>query len=120
MRIDLPYCNFKNCKYQLDGNCTDQLMYERCEFNRMKDRLQIDPSGSDKTDELEEALENVRPERYSHWHEYLTNVFMGRFSKDGEPICQDRKTFMCVKCGRGSAIKEKFCPSCGAMMNGGA
>ena len=61
---------------------------------------------------------DVRPERYSHWHEYLTNVFMGRFSKDGEPICQDRKTFMCVKCGRGSAIKEKFCPSCGAKMDG--
>lgn len=62
---------------------------------------------------------NARPERHSHWHEYESCVFMGRYGKDGEPIFQDRKTFMCVKCGRNTIIKEMFCPSCGAKMDGG-
>lgn len=61
---------------------------------------------------------DVRPERHSHWHEYESCVFMGRYGKDGEPIFQDRKKFMCVKCGRNTIIKETFCPSCGAKMDG--
>lgn len=60
---------------------------------------------------------DVRPERHSHWHGYESCVFMGRYGKDGEPIFQDRKTFMCVKCGRNTIIKETFCPSCGAKMD---
>lgn len=33
MRIDLPCCNFKRCKYYLDGNCIDKSKYESCEKN---------------------------------------------------------------------------------------
>ncbi len=36
MRIDLPLCGFKNCKYQFDGNCTHEDEYETCEFTCMK------------------------------------------------------------------------------------
>lgn len=32
MRIDLPQCNFKNCKYCFDGNCTSKKQYERCDY----------------------------------------------------------------------------------------
>lgn len=32
MRIDLPCCGFKNCRYQFDGNCTNKKEYERCEY----------------------------------------------------------------------------------------
>ena len=32
MRIDLPCCGFKNCKYQFDGNCMDKGRYEKCEY----------------------------------------------------------------------------------------
>ncbi len=71
---------------------------------------------SNKVEDIPAA--NVRPERHSHWHEYESCVFMGRYGKDGEPIFQDRKTFMCVKCGRNTIIKETFCPSCGAKMDG--
>lgn len=62
MRIDLPLCNFRNCKYQFDGNCRDKVEYEQCEFTRIKNRLQIDTSGSDKIDELEKTKDYVRSE----------------------------------------------------------
>ena len=32
MRIDLQRCDFKNCKYQFDGNCMDKGRYEKCEY----------------------------------------------------------------------------------------
>lgn len=33
MRIDLPQCNFKYCRYCFDGNCTGKEIHrERCEF----------------------------------------------------------------------------------------
>jgi hypothetical protein len=30
MRIDLPGCGFKNCRYHFDGNCTKKSEYEKC------------------------------------------------------------------------------------------
>ena len=36
MRIDLPQCNLKNCRKCFDGNCTDKVEYERCEFAHYK------------------------------------------------------------------------------------
>lgn len=35
MRIDLPQCGFKNCKFQADGNCISKNEYDRCEHARM-------------------------------------------------------------------------------------
>lgn len=32
MRIDLPCCSFKNCRYCFDGNCTNKTEIEHCEF----------------------------------------------------------------------------------------
>ena len=31
MRVDLPQCGFKNCKFSWDGNCLYRLEYKRCE-----------------------------------------------------------------------------------------
>ena len=36
MRVDLPQCNFKNCKYCFDSNCTKKNEYERCEYRQQK------------------------------------------------------------------------------------
>ena len=33
MRIDLPCCGFKNCKYYFDGNCTDKVRYSDCQLS---------------------------------------------------------------------------------------
>ncbi len=32
MRIDLPCCGFKNCRYCFDGNCTKPSKQEKCEY----------------------------------------------------------------------------------------
>lgn len=36
MRIDLPQCNFKNCRYSFDGNCTNLSKYEWCDYRFAK------------------------------------------------------------------------------------
>lgn len=36
MRADLPPCTFKNCKYNLENNCTNVLELQKCEFARLK------------------------------------------------------------------------------------
>ena len=35
MRADLPLCNFKNCKYQFDGNCTVKERHDKCDYIRL-------------------------------------------------------------------------------------
>lgn len=32
MRIDLPQCNFKECRYCSDHNCRDKTRYDSCMF----------------------------------------------------------------------------------------
>lgn len=32
MRIDLPCCGFKNCRYCFDGNCTKPSEQGKCEY----------------------------------------------------------------------------------------
>lgn len=34
MRIDLPQCGFKNCRFCFDGNCTSKREYKRCHSRR--------------------------------------------------------------------------------------
>lgn len=41
MRIDLPTCGFKLCRYCFDGNCTNRVEYDRCEYREYKDSLQV-------------------------------------------------------------------------------
>lgn len=37
MRIDLPFCNLKTCRYCSDGNCRDKNRYDGCDYARLKD-----------------------------------------------------------------------------------
>lgn len=32
MRIDLPTCGFKSCRYCFDGNRTNKVEYNKCEY----------------------------------------------------------------------------------------
>lgn len=36
MRIDLPFCNLKTCRYCFDGNCRDKNRYDGCDYARLK------------------------------------------------------------------------------------
>ena len=63
MRIDLFKCTLRDCRWYLSGKCCHKPAFEQCEYARLKDRLEIGPDGSDKIDELEDAMEYVRDER---------------------------------------------------------
>ena len=41
MRIDLPTCGFKSCRYCFDGNCTKKVEYDRCEYREYKNSSQV-------------------------------------------------------------------------------
>jgi hypothetical protein len=116
MRIDLPQCDFKNCKYCFDGNCTKKNEYERCEYRRQKaeiDRLNhIRAELSKEIDKLRDMVaqnEGVLPryerfikaeaikefaekiskifERYSHVHNYAEKAKRCTIETDeGTPI----------------------------------
>lgn len=36
LRIDLPRCGFKNCRFQADGNCVNESEYSRCNHVKME------------------------------------------------------------------------------------
>lgn len=39
MRIDLPTCGFKNCRFYFDGNYKNRIEYEHCEYARLKNYI---------------------------------------------------------------------------------
>lgn len=39
MRIDLPLCNFKNCKWEADCNCTSKSDYDKCYYRLIEKTL---------------------------------------------------------------------------------
>lgn len=60
--------------------------------------------------------EDVVPVVHGRWEGWITPAFYG-LDDFGEPIYRDATFYRCSICSRKSAIKEKFCPSCGAMMD---
>ena len=59
---------------------------------------------------------DVAPVVHGRWEGWITPAFYG-LDDFGEPIYRDATFYRCSICGRKSAIKEKFCPSCGTMMD---
>lgn len=60
---------------------------------------------------------NVRPERHGYWKGYTKSAFCG-CDDYGNPIYRDVKIYYCSLCDRKSVVREKFCPNCGAKMDG--
>ena len=58
------------------------------------------------------------PVKHGEWESYIHGRFYGT-DKDGEPIFRDGIVYYCSECRRRSIIKTKFCPDCGAKMDGG-
>lgn len=42
MRIDLPGCGFKDCKYNFDCNCKDRNKYKKCEYKSLHNTIPYD------------------------------------------------------------------------------
>ena len=59
---------------------------------------------------------DAAPVVHGRWEGWIIPAFYG-LDDFGEPIYRDAAFYRCSICSRKSAIKEKFCPSCGAMMD---
>lgn len=59
---------------------------------------------------------DVAPVVHGWWKGYTKSAFCG-IDDFGEPVYRDATFYCCSKCNRKSAIKEKFCPNCGAKMD---
>lgn len=51
-----------------------------------------------------------------HWKGWTTSKFTGKYIDVDEPEFKDYKYYTCSECYRKSAIRELYCPSCGARM----
>lgn len=95
MRIDLPRCNFKNCRYCFDSNCTNQNRYKTCDFREAKDEV--------------ETLNNIIKEDCGMLPDYETylgnkirkefaSLLVGRIDKNITPIPQQMYLVrMCIQ-----------------------
>ena len=64
-----------------------------------------------------EPTANVQEVKHGEWIGYDTIS-----SKDVDGcgnIKRERKYYRCSECRKGSAVKNRFCPNCGAEMDGG-
>lgn len=61
---------------------------------------------------------DVKPVRHERWEECTYRYCYG-CDEGGEPMYRDRTFWYCSNrtCWRRTDIKEKFCPSCGAIMD---
>lgn len=55
---------------------------------------------------------------HGEWEGYTYGKYYG-MDKHGEPIYCDGVLYYCSECQRRSIICEKYCPNCGAKMQGG-
>ena len=59
------------------------------------------------------------PVRHGLWEGYSHSRYCG-IDDFGDPIYKDGVVYYCSKCRRKTVIKERYCPNCGAKMDGGA
>lgn len=64
---------------------------------------------------------DVAPVVHGRWEEYTRSRYIG-CDEYGDPRYVDGVVYYCSnpRCRRRTVIKERYCPSCGAKMDGGA
>ena len=61
---------------------------------------------------------DVAQVRNGQWEGYSHSRYCG-IDDFGDPIYKDGVVYYCSECRRKTVIKERYCPSCGAKMDGG-
>ena len=61
---------------------------------------------------------DVAPVRHGRWEGYSHSRYCG-IDDFGDPIYKDGVVYYCSECRRKTVIKERYCPNCGAKMDGG-
>jgi hypothetical protein len=54
---------------------------------------------------------------HGHWEKYTDDKFMG-YGADGRIRYRKVYSYKCSKCWNYTAVKHKYCPNCGAKMDG--
>lgn len=77
MRIDLPTCGFKSCRYCFDGNCTKKVEYDRCEYREYKNSLRVHGQWETNSDRPDSLICSVCKCGFDMWkhdpHNYCLN-----------------------------------------------
>ena len=98
MRIDLPQCNFKNCRFSFDGNCTNKIEYDRCEYRIAKC-----------------DLAEAEPVRHGKWVPLSYDGYT-----NGYPVYDEWECSEChFACEGEGEPPLNYCPYCGAKLDGG-
>lgn len=108
MRIDLPGCGFKNCRFSFDGNCTKKVEYERCEYRIAKDEIA----------EAEPVRSGRRGMCKTHDNGYgRINLYSGGGWQTA--ICKGVENYEMVISHNGDhfATRIDYCPYCGERLD---
>ena len=54
--------------------------------------------------------------RHAYWKKYNDSSYV-RTDSNGEAIFRRQIVYRCSYCGRRTVIKERYCPSCGSVMD---
>lgn len=58
------------------------------------------------------------PVVHGHWKGWTGTHWNKRYQDDGEPEYVEYTYYSCSECRRRTVIREKYCPNCGARMDG--
>ena len=103
------YINLEDAKRNLRTWITDCVLDGDTESaDRFRDCIDL-------LDSLDAA--DVAPVRRGEWIEYACSAY-GGIDEYGDVKWIPKKKFLHEECGRWNAIREPFCPNCGAKMGG--
>ena len=94
-------CEEKNCeylKYRYQAMCKGCPIYEEIEAFDSAEKVEAEPV------------------RHGRWKGWTTSKFTGKYEDYDEPVYKDYVYYTCSECYRKSAIRELYCPNCGAYM----
>ena len=83
MRIDLPSCGFRNCKYHFDGNCTKISEYDKCIMRSYDDFPDCSISGCEaasKTCHLK-CKDSKQNKKFYGFVEFLGRVLWNEYNR---------------------------------------
>ena len=93
---DCKGCNLKRLETMLENGKFDCLMNENRSINTSYD---------------------VETVRHGRWEGYSHSRYCG-VDDFGDPIYKDGVVYYCSECRRKTVIKDRYCPKCGARMDG--
>ena len=66
---------------------------------------------------VEQLIDHLMIEKVGHWKGWTATHWTKKYDDFGDPIYTEHTYYQCSACRRKSAIKENYCPSCGARMD---